>query len=271
MPRDTFVDAPRFFAALASLVILVATATTGLSQQSKIPPSKNTSNAKTPKTEPPKPAENNINAPFADPDVKAFVKRFESESREVYSRREEIVKALAIKPGMSIADIGAGTGLFTRLFAREVGAEGRVYAVDISPAFLKHIDAESKRLKQKQVRTIKATQNSTGLTPNTLDLAFLCDVYHHLERPGDSLRSIHDALKTTGNLVVIDFDRVKGKSSEFVLKHVRADRAQFVKEIQSAGFQLIRVSDAPRLDENFFVRFRKIHRAPTDPEGRVGE
>src|SRR5919206_3772426 len=77
-----------------------------------------------------------INKPFENPDVKEFVGKFEVESREVYARRKEIVAACKLKPGMVVADIGAGTGLFTRLFASAVGPEGKVYAVDIAPKFI---------------------------------------------------------------------------------------------------------------------------------------
>jgi len=76
-----------------------------------------------------------INEPFKKPDVKGFIQKFESEDREVYAKRAEVVAALGLKPGMSVADVGAGTGLFTRLFADKVGKTGRVYAVDIAQDF----------------------------------------------------------------------------------------------------------------------------------------
>src|SRR5262249_19900801 len=72
-----------------------------------------------------------INKPFENPDVPGFVKTFETESREIYAKRNEIVTTCKLKPGMVVADIGAGTGLFTRLFAPLVGSTGKVYAVDI--------------------------------------------------------------------------------------------------------------------------------------------
>ena len=253
-------NASRFLALAGSFAILLSSNLQGFSQTPK--PSIPAKVSPKPKAD-----EHGINAQFADPDVQAFVKRFETDSREVFARRNEIVRAMGIKRGMAVADIGAGTGLFTRLIAEDVGAEGRVYAVDISPAFLKHIDAESKRLNQKQVRTIKGSQETTGLPANSIDLAFMCDVYHHLEHPMATLRTIHDALKKDGEFIVIDFDRVKGKSTEFVLKHVRADKAVFIKEIQSAGFLPIPSTDVPRLSENFFLRFRKVSKAPTGPDG----
>ena len=81
-----------------------------------------------------------INDTFRDPDPKQFTERFEIESREVFAKREEILKAIQLKPTDVVADIGAGTGLFTRLFAAQLGPEGRVIAVDIARKFLDHIE-----------------------------------------------------------------------------------------------------------------------------------
>ena len=82
-----------------------------------------------------------INDSFKDPDldVDNFIQRFEVESREVFAAREQIVNALALQPGMVVADVGAGTGLFSLPLATAVGSEGWVFAVDIAPRFLLHI------------------------------------------------------------------------------------------------------------------------------------
>src|SRR5262245_51757149 len=85
-----------------------------------------------------------INDPFQNPDLKEFLAKFEGESREIFPRRKEIVAACQLKPGSAVADVGAGTGLFTRLFAKEVGDKGTVYAVDISQKFLDHIEKSCK-------------------------------------------------------------------------------------------------------------------------------
>src|SRR4051812_10978373 len=87
------------------------------------------------------------NKRFQDPglDVGKFVERFESESREIYARRREIVEAVGLRPGMAVADIGAGTGLFAWSFAEKVGPGGTVHAVEISPAFLKYLGEEARK------------------------------------------------------------------------------------------------------------------------------
>jgi ubiquinone/menaquinone biosynthesis C-methylase UbiE len=198
-----------------------------------------------------------INEPFKKADVKAYIKKFESDDRELYKKRNEIVAALDLRPGMAVADIGAGTGLFTRLFADRVGPQGKVYAVDISPHLLAHIASEAKKRRHDQVVTIQGTQDSTNLPPDAVELVFVCDVYHHLEKPEKMLASIRQALKPGGRLVVIDFNRVEGKSTAFVLKHVRAGQEVFRKEILSAGFASIQPATMPVLKESFYLAFQK--------------
>ncbi len=201
-----------------------------------------------------------INAPFKNSDVKSFIKKFESAEREVYVKRDEIVAALGLKSGMAVADVGAGTGLFTRLIAPKVGPEGKVYAVDVAKSFLAHIARDATKRGYSQVVTALATQDSTSLAESSVDLVFLSDVYHHLEKPERTLASIYRALRPDGGLVVIDFDRVEGRSSAFVLKHVRAGKATVIKEIERAGFTSVPTPDAPRFKENFFLKFRKTER-----------
>ncbi len=201
-----------------------------------------------------------INAAFERPDVKAYIKRFESDEREVYARRHEIVAALGLKPGMNVADIGAGTGLFTRLIAEKVGPTGKVYAVDIAPEFLAHIAADAKKHGRKQVFTVRGNQDTTNLPEQSLDVVFMSDVYHHLEHPEKTLASIQKALKARGALVVVEFDRTPGRSSEFVLKHVRAGKDVFIKEIESAGFRQTTPTKPLALKENFIASFEKVER-----------
>jgi predicted methyltransferase len=203
-----------------------------------------------------------INKPFENPDVTDFIKRFETDSREVYAKREAIVAALGLRPGLAVADLGAGTGLFTRLIAERVGPQGKVYAVDIAQPFLEHIAAESKKRGQTQVETVRCPPDATNLPPNSIDLAFMCDVYHHLEYPVKTLESLRQALRPGGQFVVVEFDR-RDDSSAFVREHVRADKATFLEEIEAAGFERIDSGNMPALKENFVARFRKKSPAPT--------
>lgn len=200
-----------------------------------------------------------INAKYLDPDLKVddWLKRFEVESREVFHNRDEIVKACEIQPGMTVADIGAGTGLFTRLFSKEVGDQGWVYAVDINARFLEHIQARAAQEKQSNITSVLCPEDSVSLPANSIDLAFICDVYHHFEYPMTTLATLHRAMKPGGRVIVIDFKRIEGESSDWVLGHVRAGEEVFRKEIEDAGFKLDAKLEVPGLEENYCLRFVK--------------
>ena len=198
-----------------------------------------------------------INAEYLKPDlaVAQWVERFEREGREIYDRREAIVAAARVRPAMVVADIGAGTGLFTPYFARAVGRTGKVYAVDIVSAFLDRIEKRAANEGLANVTTVLCTERSVELPPNSIDFAFICDVYHHFEYPRSSLASLHRALRPGGEMLLVEFKRVPGKSSEWVLNHVRAGQEVFTAEIEAAGFKQIEEWDM--LKENYVLRFRK--------------
>jgi ubiquinone/menaquinone biosynthesis C-methylase UbiE len=203
-----------------------------------------------------------INKKFEDPqmDVGAFVKRFESESREVFAKRMEILAICNVRPGMNVADIGAGTGLYTFLFAGKVVPDGCVYAVDISPAFLKYLgDQSENRGLAKVVKPIKGGQDTTNLVPGSVDLVFICDAYHHFERPASMLSSIHQALRPGGRVVLVDFDK-RPNASDFIQGHARAEKEVYFKEFESAGFTKLADEKVPALKENFIASFRRAEK-----------
>ena len=201
-----------------------------------------------------------INDAFLDEslDVEKYVERFEGESRDVYARRAEITEALALSPGGRVADIGAGPGFFSFLFAERVGPSGRVDAVEISPAFLEHLREQQSERGLEQLRVVEGSARSVELDPDSIDLAFICDVYHHFEYPSDTLASLHSAIRTGGSLVLIEFERIPGVSPEWLLEHVRAGREVFIKEIEAAGFRLDEEIEIEGLDDNYVLRFSRL-------------
>lgn len=199
-----------------------------------------------------------VNAEYLKPDldVTQWVERFEREGREIYDHREAIVAAASLKPGMAMADIGAGTGLFTPYFSRAVGAKGKVYAVDIVPAFLERIHERAVSEGLANVQTVLCTERSVELPPNSIDVAFICDVYHHFEYPQSSLASLHRALRPGGEILLVEFKRIPGESSAWILNHVRAGQEVFTAEIEAAGFR--QIEERNILKDNYVVRFRKV-------------
>jgi len=198
-----------------------------------------------------------INDQFKNPKADEFVGRFERDGRDAYDHREQILAAIGLKPGMTVGDVGAGTGLFTRLFAKKVGPTGKVYAIDIAANFVKHIEQQAQAAGLTNVVGVVCQPDDIGLRSESIDLAYICDVYHHFEFPHKTMRSIHRALKPSGQVILIDFHRIEGKSSEWTLSHVRAGREVVCQEVIEAGFK--QVEERPEmLKESYFVRFVKV-------------
>lgn len=200
-----------------------------------------------------------INDNFKDPElnVDQWLERFEVESREVYGARKEVLKACAIKPGERIADVGAGTGFYSQLFAKTTGWDGWVYSVDIAPKFLQHIAMRATTDGIENLTTVLGTDVSIRLPPESVDLVFICDTYHHFEQPMQSLSSIYRALKPGGRLVLIDFERIPGKSREWLISHVRAGKEVFKSEVIEAGFRFQDEISIDGFEENYLLRFTK--------------
>ena len=204
-------------------------------------------------------AEQNVNPSINDyyqgAEQKDWVGVFESPGREVYARRHDVVNALGLKPGMRVADIGAGTGFYTRLFAEQVGKKGKVYAVDIAPGFVAAMVKDARRQGLGQVEGVVNNQTSVALPKTSIDLAFICDTYHHFEYPQTTLVSIRDALRPGGEMVIIDFRKVSGRSSNWVMGHVREGREGVIEEVTANGFEL--VEDSRLLSVNYMLRFKR--------------
>jgi len=203
-----------------------------------------------------------INDSFLDlnMNVEDFIKRFEVESREVFACREQILAALQLKPGMAVADVGSGTGLYLRPLSRSVEEEGKVYAIDISPKFFKHLRDRAKEEKLENVEVVLCSDRDVNLKADTIDRAFICDVYHHFEYPESSLKSIHRAMRTGGKLILVDFHRepdVSPERKQWLQGHIRAPLETFKQEIIEAGFKFEEQVAIDGFSENYLLRFSK--------------
>ncbi len=199
-----------------------------------------------------------LNDRFLDEDLQIdeWVTRFALESREVALRRGEILEALELKHGDRVADVGAGTGLFLEPFSKSVGSAGTLFAVEISPRFVEHLRQRSEDEALTNVQVTHCTEKDCELAENSVDSIFICDTYHHFTYPKTTLASLRRALADGGHLYVVDFERIPGVSSEWLLGHVRADKATFRAEIEAAGFRFeeeLRVG----LSENYMLRFSR--------------
>ena len=129
----------------------------------------------------------------------------EREEREREERGSVLLRELALKPGMAVADIGAGTGYYARRIAPRVGAQGKVYAVDVQPQMVAMLRAAAKRPGLDNLVPVLGTAMDPKLAPGSIDLALMVDVYHELEFPYEMLQNIVRALKPGGRVVFVEY------------------------------------------------------------------
>ncbi len=199
-----------------------------------------------------------INDRWMSAEIEPLVESLESESREIYVNRQLLAEVVDPRPGMVVADIGAGSGFMARELATLVGPTGTVYAVDINPVMMQHVALRAAEDDITNLRATVCSDRSVNLAADSVDIVFICDTYHHFEYPTSTLRTIHDALRPGGQIVLVDFRRVPGVSRAWILGHVRAGQEEFTREITAAGFELTEIHDVPQLQENYVLRFRRI-------------
>ena len=129
----------------------------------------------------------------------------ERSERAQEERPDLVLAALDIKPGMVIADIGAGTGYYARRMARRAGSKGMVYAVEVQPGMMKLLEQHLARHLTTNVKAVLGTTTDPRLPAASIDLALMVDVYHELEYPHEMLAAIVRALKPDGRLVFVEY------------------------------------------------------------------
>jgi len=129
----------------------------------------------------------------------------ERDEREREERTDLLLDALALKPGMVVADIGAGTGYLSRRMAPLVMPGGKIIALDLQPEMVNYLQAGVKRLGLSQIEVKLGMVNDTKLIQNSIDMAIMVDVYHELAYPFEVMRSIMSALKPGGQIVFVEY------------------------------------------------------------------
>jgi len=197
------------------------------------------------------------NDPYRDPRVSAddWNRLFEGEQRQIFAERAQIMHLANIQRDTRVADVGAGTGLFSMMLSDAVGGAGIVYAEDVMEKFSAFVAARAAREGRANVVSVVGTETGIGLPPASIDLAFLVDVYHHFEHPKEMLASIQRALRPNGQLFLVDYRREEGRSPAWLLEHVRAGEEVVVREIEAAGFTLVFRDESLR--DSYALRFRR--------------
>ena len=147
----------------------------------------------------------------------------------------ELVAAMNIKPGTTVADIGTGVGYMLPFLGKAVGPKGQVFGEDIQTDFLDR----AKQKKAGNVTLILGTETDPKLPPNSVNIALVLDVYHHFDYPDKMLAAIKSGLKPGAHLVIVDYY----KSASPTPGHIRLERDEVVAEIEHNGFHLLSKRD----------------------------
>jgi arsenite methyltransferase len=168
-------------------------------------------------------------------DSRAYIGMLDDPKRDVYQKPHEVLTALAIEPGEVIADIGAGSGYFTFRLAHHVGDKGKVYAVDISPDMIRHLNRRIRELKATNVTAILADADDPLLADASIDRFFFSDSWHHIENQSKYLSLIKKMLKPRGEIIMIDFHKKElPVGPPMQMKIARED---LIRQMESNGFR----------------------------------
>jgi ubiquinone/menaquinone biosynthesis C-methylase UbiE len=169
-------------------------------------------------------------------DPKAYIGALEDPKRDAYQKPQEVMTALGIKPGEVIADIGAGSGYFTFRLALHVGNKGKVYAVDVSPDMILHINRRIRELNLSNVVTVLSDPDDPLLPDHSIDRFFFSESWHHIENKTKYLALMKRMLKPAGQIVMIDFqkkDLPVGPPPQ-----MKIAREDLIKQMESHGLRL---------------------------------
>lgn len=178
-----------------------------------------------------------------------YARVLEDPQRDAWQKPHEVVTALDLKPGEAVADIGAGTGYFTRRFAMHAG---KVYAVDIDPKLL---DIAMKGA-PKNVESVPALPDDPKLPAESVDTVFFCDVLHHIANRAAYYPKLAKALKPGGRIVVVDF--FKKPLPVGPPESMKISESEVIDEMQAAGFRKTKAFDF--LPYQYFIVFERANR-----------
>jgi len=184
------------------------------------------------------PVSGRVFAPVMGVGGAGWLERPEREAEEAPSKA---LAALELKPGMVVADIGAGSGYYTSRMAKLVGPAGRVFATDIQPGMLEILNRRIQSEGLANVTTVLGAMDDPKLAPASIDLAIMVDVYHELQAPQVFLQKLRSVFKPGGRLVLVEFRKEDPKVP--ILEVHKMSVAEVKMELEAEGFVIDRVID----------------------------
>jgi ubiquinone/menaquinone biosynthesis C-methylase UbiE len=174
-------------------------------------------------------------------DVAKWVKVFDDPGRDVWQKPDEVIHALGVLPGMTVADLGAGTGYFSVHLAKAVGDKGRVLAIDVEPNLVSYMKERATKANLAQLVPVLAAADDPKLPPKGVDLVLIVDTWHHIDDRVRYLGKLAAGLKADGRVAVVDF-----KKGDFPVGPPDAHKltaAAVAAEFLAAGFRLAKQWD----------------------------
>jgi predicted methyltransferase len=177
--------------------------------------------------------------------------------RDATQKPQELVDAMGLKPGMTVADIGTGVGYMLPYLSRAVGPSGHVMAEDIFEDFLNAARQHARELNLENVAFLKGSETDPRLADGSVDVILALDSYHHYDYPEKMLAAFMQALRNDGRLVVVEYyKRPNAMPGGDAVKHIRLDEPDLVREIERNGFR--KVSEREHIkDSQYMVVFEK--------------
>ena len=173
-------------------------------------------------------------------DAKEWIDRLERPDRIAGLKVPEIVSRLGLKPGMVIADIGAGTGVFSRPLAKAVAPSGKVYSVDIDPGLLDYINQRAKQENIANIRTVQGKFEDPAIPAKDVDMAFFHDVFHHIEKRQVYLKALAGYIKPNGMVAMVEMDDKDPKGPHREQPEMLVSRANVDKWMAEIGFHPVK-------------------------------
>jgi ubiquinone/menaquinone biosynthesis C-methylase UbiE len=188
-------------------------------------------------------------------DITQYLEHLDDSARDRDQRPSEVVEALGLKPGMAVADLGSGSGYFTRRFVEAVTETGKVYAIDVEPEMLAYVKESLIHLHiPYDAEFVLAFEDNPKLPYQSVDLLFVCNVFHHLEERTTYFSRAKSALKPNGRIAIIDFYHDERSGSLGFPKQHLVSRETVIEDMTKAGYRLHK--EHTFLPKQYFLEFQ---------------